>query len=343
MINCHIHTFKDVDIPEKFLPLKLVRILSTKVGFKIVAKVLNWINPFTTNDQFDRYVTFIKIGKLGSQKAIFENCKNQYPQGTKFVVLPMDMAFMGAGEVPRKYRDQLVELSELSNKPDADIISFIHIDCRRENYFELFKEFIELFGFKGLKLYPPLGTFPYDERYLPIYKYCEENNIPVLAHCTAGNPVHFKGSHKELVQLLRNCKLKIDWNKKDSELCSYFTHPEGYKYVLKAFPKLRVCLAHFGRENEWDEVIKDMMTKYDNLYTDISFSLYDTEHWGNLKVLLSTNEQFRTHCLFGTDYYMIETESTEKQFCINLRAYLGEELFTQISVTNPNKFLGIEK
>jgi len=77
--NCHIHTFRSDDVPDKFLPLGLVRVLSTKVGFRIVARALNWANPFTTNDQFDKYVKFVTIGKLGSQKAIFDECKRFYP------------------------------------------------------------------------------------------------------------------------------------------------------------------------------------------------------------------------------------------------------------------------
>jgi hypothetical protein len=32
-------------------------------------------------------------------------------------------------------------------------------------------------------------------------------------------------------------------------------------------------------------------------------------------------------------------EGKEKQFSINLRAYLGEELWNQISVINPERFL----
>ena len=84
--NCHIHTFKDSDVPRKFLPLGLVRILSTSIGFKFVARILNYLNPFSDNDTLDRYVKFFKIGKLGSQKNIFIDCKRFYPDDTKFAI-----------------------------------------------------------------------------------------------------------------------------------------------------------------------------------------------------------------------------------------------------------------
>ncbi|MGM0613064.1 MAG: hypothetical protein ACQESM_06120, partial [Bacteroidota bacterium] len=58
--NVHIHTFKDEDVPRRFLPLGLVRILATKPGFRIVSKILNNLNPFSDKDTFDRYVKFVK-------------------------------------------------------------------------------------------------------------------------------------------------------------------------------------------------------------------------------------------------------------------------------------------
>jgi hypothetical protein len=45
--NCHIHTFKESDVPLKFLPLGLVRILATTTGFNVIFRVLNYRNPFS--------------------------------------------------------------------------------------------------------------------------------------------------------------------------------------------------------------------------------------------------------------------------------------------------------
>ena len=78
--NTHIHTFRgDKDVPARFLPLFLVKILSTKIGYSIITTVMKWLNPISKHDSFDRYVLFVTIGKLGSQQAIFENCLAQYP------------------------------------------------------------------------------------------------------------------------------------------------------------------------------------------------------------------------------------------------------------------------
>ena len=354
MINIHTHTFLEKDIPRDFLPLGLVRVLNTKVGYFMLSRILKNLNPFSNQDQFERYITFVKIGKSNTQADILQMCAEQYPEGTTFVIHPMDMAYMEAGPVPRPYKEQLLELTRLMygqvvTCPKSSIIPFIHIDPRRPNYYDLFTWAMSE-GFGGVKLYPPLGIFPYDERLDCIYEYCQANKIPVLAHCSPGNPVYYRGSRKKLIALLQSGvrtgrdsvrtgrDLSYD-NLTNRDLCAYFTHPANYQYVFEKFPDLKICLAHFGRENEWDKIIRRMMQQYPNLYCDISYSLYDQEHWGYLKVLLSTDSIFRQRCMFGSDWYMNAVECNEKQFSINLRAYLGEDLWHQIAVINPHKYL----
>lgn len=348
--NCHIHTFKDTDVPRKFLPLGLVRVLSTTVGFNLISKTLNYLNPFSDKDTYDRYVKFVSIGRLGSQENIFNECRRYYPDDTKFAILPMDMAFMGAGDVPRNYDEQIIELSELTKKY-PQIIPFIHIDPRRDGFMELLKKSVEVWGIKGVKIYPSLGIFPYDERLYPVYEYCVKNNLPVITHCSPYNPVHFKGKDKELRMLLSKSKIPIDYKgKKRKELCANFTNPKNWEYVLNDFKTLKLCLAHFGSSYFWNEylenpggndnwfvTIKDMIPKYENLYTDISFTLSEQEYFPLLKVLLS-DTVLKNKILFGSDYYMVETEATERRFALDLRAYIGEDNFTAIAVNNPKAF-----
>lgn len=351
--NSHIHVFRDVDIPRRFLPLGLVRILASKPGFYITAKVLNNLNPFSDKDLFDRYIKFVRIGKMGTQKKIFENCMRFYPNNTQFIILTMDMAFMGAGKVPRNFEEQVIELGKLK-KQYSQIHPFIHIDPRRKGYIELLKRSYEDYGIEGVKLYPPLGYFPFDPKLYPVYEFCESNNIPVLAHCSPYNPVHFKGKKDQLLKLLKQGIPNLEYKGKTrKQLCSLFTHPKNYVRILDQFKNLRICLAHFGSEYYWDEymsnpgnadnwfvIIKDMLEKYTNLYSDISFTLNNQQFFPLLKVLLN-NDAVKSQILFGSDYYMVETKVSERRFCIDLRAYLGEEMFDQIAIKNPRKFLGV--
>ena len=355
MINSHIHRFRDKDVPVKFLPLHLVRFLSTKIGFNIVAKILNMLNPLSSDDLFKNYVKFMTIGSLGSQEKIFNECKKYYPEGTKFVALPMDMTFMKAGKVPRQYTDQLDELAKLK-QIDNDLLPFVHTDPRRKNLLGILKQYIETEKFAGVKVYPSLGYLPYDERLYPIYQYCEENNIPIMTHCAPLNQVHYRGSKREVLKMLSGSKIKFDTKGKNvKELCSYFSHPSNWEFVMKDFPKLKVCLSHFGGEyywkkfldnpqeaDNWFSIIKGLVRKYDNLYTDLSFTMNDGEFFSMLKILL-LDETLKHKILFGSDFYMVETATNEKRFSMDLRCYVGEENFKLISDDNPTIFLNIKE
>jgi predicted TIM-barrel fold metal-dependent hydrolase len=325
--------------------------LAGKAGFKAVSRLLNFLNPFSDNDIFDRYLKFVKIGRLGSQENIFKECSRYYPESTRFIVLPMDMAFMGAGMVPRKYEMQLKELFYLKEK-NSQVIPFIHIDPRRDGFMELLRKSVEEWGFRGVKIYPALGYFPYDPKLEPVYDYCCKNKLPVISHCGPYNPVHFRGNKKELQELLRNSKVQVDFKGKSKmEICSHFAAPQNWIYVLDRFPSLKLCLAHFGSAHYWQQYldnpgdkenwfvqIRGMVPLYPGLYTDVSFTLSDQGYFPLLKVLL-TDPVLRDRILFGSDYYMVETEANERRFGLDLRAYIGEENFSAIAINNPERFL----
>jgi len=351
--NCHIHTFKEEDIPRRYLPLGLVRILASTPGFKTIGFLLNWINPFTENDQFSSYQRFIKIGKLKSQQDIFEECRKFYPRQSKFIVLSMDMKYMRAGKVPRNYEDQLMELAELKARYPEYVLPFVHADPRRPGIFDLVKKCIEDLNFTGIKLYPSLACFPYDPVLMPILEYAQENKLPVMAHCSPNNPTFYHGCPRKIRRLFEGSKIPIiDGNSRNRrKLCANFASPENYRFLLEQFPDLKICLAHWGSDyswkkflerpgetNDWFLIIKDLMEHYNNLYTDISFTVHNRDNFPLLKVML-TDQAIRQRILFGSDFYMVETKATERRFSIDLRGYLGEEDFKTIAVDNPVRYL----
>ena len=116
MVNCHIHTFLLSDVPEKFLPAHLVKIMKNKIGYLLINKTLRDIIPFTSSDAIEKYANFLLIGESATQKDVFSDCQKFYPENTKFVVLSMDMAYMKAGKVTRTFKEQIVELGELSKE-----------------------------------------------------------------------------------------------------------------------------------------------------------------------------------------------------------------------------------
>jgi uncharacterized protein len=246
---------------------------------------------------------------------------------------------MGRDKMPQSIIEQHDELLQIKNNPKyADkIIPFVHFDPRREapqSAIELIKKYISL-GFGGIKLYPNLGYSPDDPLLKPIWKYANKKQLPVMVHCSRGG-VYKKDSTKEE---------KESWS-----------HPLGYKNVLEKYPNMKLCLGHFGGNNDWDEYlqsnakdtdnwlysIKKMITdgNYKNLYTDISYSVFNFRQNAKILKVLLTDETLLNHILFGSDFYMAEQEEfSEKKLSMYLRAELGEEVFWKIANENPKKFL----
>jgi predicted TIM-barrel fold metal-dependent hydrolase len=197
-----------------------------------------------------------------------------------------------------------------------------------------------------------LGYYPYDTRLFDIYEFCQQAKLSVIAHGSPNGPVHFKGSYNELYDLLgvrkdaRRALRHLD----KKQLCRFFTDPVNYSIILSKFPKLHICLAHFGGQDwarylnndkidNWVSVLLSMIDKFDNLYTDISYTMSNEDYWPIFKLMLIDNPKLRQRVLFGSDFYMNEVEGEEKVWSIKFRVFLGEELFTQIAVTNPKVFL----
>ena len=302
---------------------------------------------------FDRYVNFIKTGRLGSEENIFLEMLQYYPCDTKFVILPMQMDHMGCGKTKRSYKDQIDELYKLYQKYPDNILPFIALDPRDEDMDKIFFNAIQNMNFKGVKIYPPLGYFPYDERFDNVFKYCEDNGVPIIAHGTGGNPVHFKGSNRELAELLKISKDPLPKTNNKKILCAEFTKPSNYKYVFQKFPKLKLDIAHLGGANmvesyinnpnddtNWFKQIINMCKIYENLYTDISYTLYDSNLIPTLSIEM-TDPIIKNKILFGSDWYMNEVEKVEGWFPINVRYGVGEEDWNKIAIENPKRFLNI--
>jgi uncharacterized protein len=350
--NCHVHVFTSQAVPDDYLPFKLIRLLRTECGSKIGRLVLRYLRPFTSRDFFDRLAAFIGIGNLPGQKEIFDTLKGSYPDGTRFVVLPVDMDHMEAGKAPQSYLEQLEELRCLKLQYPDFVLPFVAVDPRRGGLLDLVKKHIEEHEFAGLKLYPPLGYFACDPKLNPVYAYAEENQIPVLTHCSRGG-IYFKGRITDEMRVHPRTGCHLQWQK-NKDFTDHFSDPENYKYVLQDFPRLKLCLAHYGGASEWISwlqdpwtgqarvswlsVISDLIRAHANVFADVAYTAYDTRLLPVIKVLVNT-PKLRGRILYGSDFYMVQRDVTEREFSINLRAFLGEKDFHKVAVDNPKAFL----
>ncbi|MEL1245040.1 hypothetical protein AAEO56_12250 [Flavobacterium sp. DGU11] len=236
-----------------------------------------------------RYLTIGRFAFYTTQAGIFRRLRDQYPSKTSFVILPMDMEYMGAGKVTKNFYTQMEDLRKMKKMLKDVIYPFLFVDPRRmtddENFFRykvsngkivlepcMVKTYIEENGFSGFKIYPALGYYPFDERLLVLWRYARENNIPVMTHCIRGT-IFYRGKkekqwdrHPIFQQADSKGKyvplLLPEMSNKDFSV--NFTHPLNYlclleeellrKVVGKA-PKLHEV---FGYSDESTPLIHDL-------------------------------------------------------------------------------------
>ncbi|WP_081916600.1 amidohydrolase family protein [Luteibacter sp. 9135] len=105
---------------------------------------------------------------------------------------------------------------------------------------DIFERSVDTYGFEGLKVYPPCGFSPSDERMFPLYEICAARDLPVLLHTGPTTPT-------------------LDFR---------FADPYLIDAAAKQFPGVNFILAHGGVN--FVEQAKLMCNYRPNVYLDIS-------------------------------------------------------------------------
>ena len=344
--NAHTHIFNLECIPNKFIRFGFMRVMAKNRFSLFFVRGLDKI--FTSETDFlSKQSAFLRYNTEDWQESIFIKLKSIYPEGTKFVVLTVDMDFMDAGVAERDFVAQVAEVVNLKRIYANSMLPFLCVDPRRgdaNDNLNFVKKYIEHHGFVGIKMYPPLGFFPFDERLKKVYAYAQQNNIPVLSHCSRNGGIYYKG---DIQPEWLNPRPGLSFKKeKMKKFRNNFMDPKNYYHVMDEFPDLKICLAHYGGDEEvlsdkndsWTNEIKRLMIKYPNFYTDISYTLYSEKAYPIMDKDIKNNA-YGNRILFGTDFYMTEREKKEKELKDGFRYFIGEESFEKIAYRNPKNFL----
>lgn len=281
-----------------------------------------------TKDLFNRYLLLGRFALYKDQARIFRAMKEQYAPDTQFIVLPMDMEYMGAGKLKPEntYRFQMKELARIkADGVNKDVIlPFVFVEPRRipdESDYLVYdkanfhtgqvilkdcfiKDYIENKEFNGFKIYPALGYYPFDEALLPLWKYAAERKIPIMTHCIKGT-IFYRGKkeinwdkHPIFKEYARQTDPTYDQlllpESKNKDFSLNFTHPLNYLILLKEellrikvstcskavqklfgyngpdtpmdqnLSHLKICLAHFGGEEQWYKYLEKDRYHYSN-------------------------------------------------------------------------------
>lgn len=139
--------------------------------------------------------------------------------------------------------------------------------------YDFFAKAVREHGFEGLKVYPPCGFSPSDERMFPLYEICAEHRLPVLLHTGPTTPT----------------------------LSFEYANPYLIDGAAKQFPGVNFILAH-GGVNFMEEA-KLMCNYRPNVYLDISGFpvVMSPGGWrAHLAALFAQNINHKI--IFGTDW-----------------------------------------
>jgi uncharacterized protein len=333
LTNCHAHTFTHEHVPDRFVPRPLAFALRWDPLRRAVFALVRRFDR-GRRSRIARYCRILEVSYNKTQRDVLDQVRSYYPFGTRFIVLPMDMEYMGAGKVKAPLAEQHAELREIAHQNGLRdlVLPFAAVDARRPDVVEETKRLIEEGGFRGIKLYPPLGYHPNDPELRPLYAFAAERGIPVLTHCSRPAGVAYRGEVTERMRRDPVTGERLELGR--AQLLTRFTDPDSYVPILEAYPTLKICLAHFGGAGDWksylerpwspdtDPAKKSWLAKildllrfgeHPNLYTDIAYTVFADEEYVHLLKVLLSDERVSSHVLFGSDFYVVENAKLEER------------------------------
>ncbi len=357
--DIHCHIFNKNYVPDGFLGFR--------VPFK--EKLLNDISNFFKNiisnddkDKFSNLGYFVELFNNRSMEQLLTKLFDYYKNEKNVILSPllMDMRPGIKGRLIKDYKTQIQEAGNLTER--YNIMPFLALDPNNDEMENIFFDAFNSTKFYGIKIYPSLGYLPTHPKLMKIFEICEKYNIPVTTHC-GGADVHNSkkilnnimgieyNSNKngDFVEIAKP-KTKLFLTKNDYK--NYFNNPMNWQPVLKKFPKLRLNFAHFGGIEEWIKYYKrenntwvsriiDFMYNYENVFADLSFTLYDANILSFIRKIVEDNKIIKEKTLFGSDYYMIVIKGHFRSIKTDFFVHFGDKLKEIICCENPLRFLGI--
>jgi len=208
-------------------------------------------------------------------------------------------------------------------------------------------------GFVGVKVYPPMGYQPigngdfqggqaaWDGALDELFKFCLDEDVPVMAHCTTHGAQGGPG-------------------------LGVHSHVKHWKRLLEqpGFANLRLNLAHFGSDavdqvdeagnvDDWTEQAAELMSRFPNVYADIGAQSVAhgaphldkyVEKIRRIKLKFPVIED---RVMMGTDWHTIIREPKHKDYISRykdiFRKVFGEGALPKLMGGNALRFLGLDK
>jgi len=216
-------------------------------------------------------------------------------------------------------------LLELEKNRKGELFPFVAIDPRRPGMIDelLTGSFFRGDGrFYGVKLYPRMGFHPQSAPMDAVYKYCSDNNLPIIFHCgMSGFPPG------------------TGWKYAD------FGNPAHFEPVVKKYPKLKIDYAHLGSCDTtlgWANTIVRLMNENENVYSDLA-CYTDINDLYAIFPLWENNPKLKTRLMFGTDFDVMYFTGliTMQSYYTHFQTIFKNKL-TLLMHDNPKAFMGLK-
>jgi len=342
IINVHSHLINFDFFPDNY--------------FRIRSPLKEWMLEHPATHWIIRFITFVIPGqaydKMHEMQAILRKNIDDVAgiliaeMDTAGIVmstpLMMDLEIPASQKAEIPYPYQVIMVSEIAARYPGRIMPFIMYDPRKSGAYKLIKRAVEEMGYLGVKLYPALGYHPDPRSYYnnvetneeleKIYDYCEQEQIPITAHCSPG------GSYSG--EFLHN-----------KDLILQMTRPDNWETVLSKHPKIRLNLSHFGNcltevydPGSWASAIARLVAEYENAYTDIAYQSKalkkkTQEQYFSALNRLAEDKDIGRKIIFGTDWPSTRHTWTEGDYVRPFAKYLSAEKLRRIGFDNPINFL----
>lgn len=279
-------------------------------------------------------VQTLRLALRSTITEVADELLDQMGRDDALVALMMDIRAPDEVERDRSnFLRQIAGTREAALQRPGRVLPFFAVHPARPDHYELMQDAIGSGAFIGVKLYPSLGYAVDTDALKRVYRYCMEQDVPVLLHCSHGG--FYRATNY------------ID-----------YCDPSAWKPVLtNSLEGLRVCFAHFGgweslgtpgglQPGTWGGTILQMMRDLPNVFTDLAYHCdqmlkpeHEEHYFSTLSSLLQ-DDLLRRRILFGTDSWLLRLDMTESVFWSYFRQKLSTAEFDHIASAAPREFLG---
>jgi predicted TIM-barrel fold metal-dependent hydrolase len=171
----------------------------------------------------------------------------------------------------------------MKKHPDR-IIGSIYVDPRNADWKSIIDKYYSL-GFKCIKMFPPAGFYPDEERFSEVFEYINQLKLPVLFHMG-----------------LTDC---------GAELNSKYANPLRIDGLIRRFPAISYILAHWGGRGFIHEAWA-LHGISPNVYIDTSGGDWGWPGVGYYKLITETSPIDFGRIAWGTDNILPPTDGIKE-------------------------------